>query len=47
MHPDSPFHAGAHFYTNGKKYLFNLELGNVRMESDNHPTPDFLTNAPQ
>jgi len=35
------------FYANGKKYLFNLELGNVRPGSDNHPNHGFLTNASQ
>jgi len=35
------------FYANGKKYVFNLELGNVRPGSDNHPNHGFLTNASQ
>ena len=34
------------FYANGKKYVFNLELGNVHW-SDGQATPDFLTNASQ
>ena len=34
------------FYANGKKYLFNLELKNVRW-ADNQATPDFLTHASQ
>ena len=33
------------FYANGKKYVFNLGLGNVRPGSDNHPSHGFLTNA--
>ena len=33
------------FYANGKKYIFNLGLGNVRAGSDNHPNHGFLTNA--
>ncbi len=35
------------FYANGKKYVFNLGLGNVRPGSDNHPNHGFLTNASQ
>jgi aldose 1-epimerase len=35
------------FYANGKKYLFNLELGNVRPGAQNHPIHGFLTTAPQ
>jgi aldose 1-epimerase len=35
------------FYANGKKYPFNLELGNVRPGRDNHPIHGFLTNATQ
>ena len=35
------------FYANGKKYVFNLGLGNVRTEGDNHPNHGFLTNATQ
>jgi len=34
------------FYANGKKYLFNLELKNVRW-ADNQATPDFLIHASQ
>ena len=34
------------FYANGKKYVFKLELGNVRW-SDGQATPDFVTNASQ
>ena len=37
----------AAFYANGKKYVFNLELGNVRPGSDNHPNHGFLMNASQ
>lgn len=37
----------AAFYANGKKYLFNLELGNVRPGQQNHPIHGFLTNAPE
>src|ERR1700674_118355 len=33
------------FYANGKKYPFNLELGNVRPGAQNHPIHGFLTNA--
>jgi aldose 1-epimerase len=33
------------FYANGKKYLFNLELGNVRPGAQNHPIHGFLTTA--
>ena len=33
------------FYANGKKYPFNLELGNVRPGAANHPIHGFLTNA--
>jgi aldose 1-epimerase len=35
------------FYANGKKYVFNLGLGNVRVGAGNQTTPDFLTNASQ
>jgi aldose 1-epimerase len=35
------------FYANGKKYVLNLELGNVRPGSDNHPNHGFLMNASQ
>ena len=35
------------FYANGKKYVFNRELGNIRPASDNHPSHGFLTNASQ
>ena len=35
------------FYANGKKYPFNLELGNVRPGQGNHPIHGFLTNATQ
>jgi aldose 1-epimerase len=35
------------FYANGKKYTFNLQLGNVRPGRDNHPIHGFLTFAPQ
>ena len=35
------------FYANGKKYLFNLDLGNVRPGAQNHPIHGFLTNASQ
>jgi len=34
------------FYANGKKYVFNLELGNVRPGRDNHPLHGFLMNVP-
>lgn len=37
----------AAFYANGKRYPFNLELGNVRAGQQNHPIHGFLTNAPQ
>jgi aldose 1-epimerase len=33
------------FYANGKKYSFNLQLGNVRPGPSNHPIHGFLTNA--
>jgi aldose 1-epimerase len=33
------------FYANGKRYILNLGLGNVRAGSDNHPNHGFLTNA--
>jgi len=36
---------GPAFYANGKKYTFNLDLGNVRPGPDNHPIHGFLTNA--
>jgi aldose 1-epimerase len=35
----------AAFYANGKKYSFNLELGNVRPGQNNHPIHGFLMNA--
>jgi len=35
------------FYANGKKYPFNMELGNVRPGQGNHPMHGFLTNAPE
>jgi len=35
------------FYANGKKYPFNLELGNVRPGAQNHPIHGFLTTASQ
>jgi aldose 1-epimerase len=35
------------FYANGKKYIFNLGLGNVSPGSDNHPSHGFLTRASQ
>jgi aldose 1-epimerase len=35
------------FYANGKKYGFNLELGNVRPGRDNHPSHGFLIAASQ
>jgi aldose 1-epimerase len=35
------------FYANGKKYSFNLELGNVRAGQNNHPMHGFLTAATQ
>jgi aldose 1-epimerase len=35
------------FYANGKKYLFNLDLGNVRPGAQNHPIHGFLTSASQ
>ena len=35
----------AAFYANGKKYTFNLELGNVRPNQQNIPIHGFLTNA--
>jgi len=35
------------FYANGKKYPFNLELGNVRPGEQNHPIHGFLTTASQ
>jgi aldose 1-epimerase len=38
---------GPAFYANGKKYLFNLELGNVRPGPDNTPSHGFLVNASQ
>jgi aldose 1-epimerase len=34
------------FYANGKKYIFNLGLGNVRAGNDNHPSHGFLMNVP-
>ena len=34
------------FYANGKKYTFNLDLGNVRAGRDNHPMHGFLMAAP-
>jgi aldose 1-epimerase len=37
----------AAFYANGKKYPFNLEIGNVRPGQGNHPIHGFLTNASQ
>lgn len=37
----------AAFFANGKKYPFNLELGNVRPGADNHPSHGFLLNATQ
>jgi aldose 1-epimerase len=37
----------AAFYANGKKYPFNLELGNVRPGQNNHPIHGFLMNATQ
>jgi aldose 1-epimerase len=37
----------AAFYANGKKYSFNLDLGNVRPGQNNHPIHGFLTNASQ
>jgi aldose 1-epimerase len=37
----------AAFYANGKKYPFNLELGNVRPGQNNHPIHGFLTTATQ
>src|SRR5262249_27252964 len=33
------------FYANGKKYIFNLELGNVRPGPGGIPIHGFLTNA--
>jgi aldose 1-epimerase len=36
----------AAFYANGKKYVFNLELGNVKPGQQNHPIHGFLTDAP-
>jgi aldose 1-epimerase len=33
------------FYANGKKYTFNLELGNVRPNQNHIPIHGFLTNA--
>jgi aldose 1-epimerase len=33
------------FFANGKKYTFNLELGNVRPGRNNHPIHGFLMNA--
>jgi aldose 1-epimerase len=35
----------AAFFANGKKYVFNLDLGNVRPGAQNHPIHGFLTNA--
>ena len=35
------------FYANGKKYSFNLDLGNVRPGAQNHPIHGFLTDASQ
>lgn len=35
------------FYANGKKYTFNLELGNIRPGQNNIPIHGFLTNASQ
>ena len=35
------------FYANGKKYPFNMDLGNVRPGQNNHPIHGFLTNATQ
>ncbi len=35
------------FYANGKKFAFNLDLGNVRAGQNNHPMHGFLTNATQ
>jgi aldose 1-epimerase len=37
----------AAFYANGKKYIFNLGLGNVRPGRSNQPMHGFLTNASQ
>ncbi|HYW46090.1 MAG TPA: aldose 1-epimerase [Bryobacteraceae bacterium] len=37
----------AAFFANGKKYPFNLELGNVRPGPTRHPIHGFLTNATQ
>ena len=34
------------FYANGKKYIFNLGLGNLRAGSDNHPSHGFLMGVP-
>ena len=36
----------AAFYANGKKYPFNLELGNVRPNQQNIPIHGFLTTVP-
>ena len=35
------------FYANGKKYTFNLELGNIRPNQNHIPIHGFLTNASQ
>ena len=37
----------AAFWANGKKYTFNLDLGNVRPGQQNHPIHGFLTAASQ
>lgn len=37
----------AAFYANGKKYSFNLDLGNVKPGQQNHPIHGFLVDAPQ
>lgn len=33
------------FYANGKKYHFNLDLGNIRLDENGHPIHGFLTLA--
>src|SRR5438067_6580877 len=35
------------FYANGKKYIFNLDLGNVRAGAQNHPIHGFLSSTSQ
>ena len=37
---------GDAFWANGKKYVFNLELGNVRRDQNRNPIHGFLTYSP-